>query len=55
MRAEERRCAKVRSRVAGLRKRLAERETFLDEYMDKQAKKLADFDARRQERLKGRK
>jgi len=55
MRAEERRCAKVRGRVAGLRKRLAERETFLDEYMDKQAKKLADFDARREERLKGRK
>jgi len=55
MQAEERRCAKVRSRVAGLRKRLAERETFLDEYMAKQAKKLADFDARRAERLKARK
>ena len=55
MQAEERRCAKVRSRVAGLRKRLAERETFLDEYMAKQAKRLADFDARRAERLKNRK
>ena len=55
MKAEERRCAKLRSRVEGLRKRLAERETFLDEYMAKQAKKLADFDSRRAEKLKGRK
>ncbi|PKM96815.1 MAG: hypothetical protein CVU79_11495 [Elusimicrobia bacterium HGW-Elusimicrobia-3] len=51
MKAEERRCARLRSRVAGLRRRLAERETFLDEYMARQAKRLSDFDARRAEKL----
>lgn len=54
MKAEERRYSKVKNRVENLRKRLAERDAFIDDYIDRQQKKLSDFDARRKEKLKKR-
>lgn len=54
MRAEERRYRRVKGRVESLRKRLAEREDFIDDYMLRQEKKLSDFEQRRQEKLKKR-
>lgn len=54
MKAEERRYSKVKNRVENLRKRLAERDAFIDDYISRQQKKLSDFDARRKEKLKKR-
>lgn len=54
MKAEERRYSKVKNRVENLRKRLAERDAFIDDYINRQQKKLSDFDARRKEKLKKR-
>ena len=51
MKAEERRYAKVKGRVESLRKRLAEREAFIDDYINRQRKTIEDFDARRKARL----
>ncbi|OGS15889.1 MAG: hypothetical protein A2234_05325 [Elusimicrobia bacterium RIFOXYA2_FULL_58_8] len=54
MQAEQRRYEKLKSRVEGLRKRLAERDGFIDDYINRQNKKMADFEARRAEKLKKR-
>lgn len=54
MKAEERRYRRVKGRVESLRKRLAEREDFIDDYMRRQEKSLSDFEKRRQEKLKRR-
>ena len=54
MKAEERRYSKVKGRVESLRKRLEEREAFIDDYINRQQKKLSDFDARRKEKLEKR-
>jgi hypothetical protein len=54
MKAEERRYGRVKARVESLRKRLAERDDFIDDYISRQQKKLDDFDKRRQEKLKRR-
>lgn len=51
MKAEERRYSKVKNRVENLRKRLAERDAFIDDYINRQQKKLSDFDARRKGKL----
>jgi len=51
MKAEERRYARVKGRVEALRKRLAERDTFLDEYISRQEKKLSELENRRKEKL----
>lgn len=51
MKAEERRYARVKGRVEKLRVRLREREAFIDEYVERQAKTLADFEKRRKDRL----
>lgn len=51
MEAEARRCAKLKSRVEKLRARLAEREDYIDEFIDKRRKALSDFDARREKKL----
>lgn len=54
MKTEERRYSKVKNRVENLRKRLEERDAFIDDYINRQQKKLSDFDARRAEKLKKR-
>ena len=54
MKGEEKRYSKVKDRVESLRKRLEERDTFIDDYINRQQKKLSDFDARREEKLKNR-
>lgn len=54
MKAEERRYRRVKGRVESLRKRLAEREDFIDDYIRRQEKALSDFEKRRQEKLKRR-
>ncbi len=54
MKGEEKRYSKVKDRVESLRKRLEERDTFIDDYINRQQKKLSDFDARREEKLKKR-
>jgi len=54
MKAEEKRYSKVKDRVERLRKRLQERDDFIDDYINRQQKKLSDFDARRAEKLKKR-
>lgn len=51
MKAEERRYARVKGRVDQLRRRLQERETFMDDYVAKQAKTLSDFEKRRKDKL----
>lgn len=51
MKAEERRYARVKGRVDGLRKRLQERETFIDDYVARQAKALSEFEKRRKDKL----
>ncbi len=51
MKAEERRYARVKGRVEKLRARLREREGYIDDYVAKQAKTLADFEKRRREKL----
>ncbi len=55
MKAEERRYSRVKARVENLRKRLAERDAFIDDYINRQQKKLSDLDARRKEKLEKRK
>lgn len=52
MKAEQRRYLRLKARVDGLRGRLAERDAFIDEYIGRQERKLSDFDARREEKLK---
>ena len=54
MKAEERRYARLKGRVESLRKRLAERENFIDDYISRQRQKISDFEKRRQEKLKKR-
>jgi len=54
MKAEEKRYRRVKGRVETLRKRLAAREDFIDDYISRQEKVLADFEKRRQEKLKKR-
>lgn len=54
MKAEERRYRKIKGRVETLRRRLAEREDFIDDYVGRQEKALLDFEKRRQEKLKRR-
>lgn len=54
MKAEERRYKKIKGRVETLRKRLAAREDFIDDYVSRQEKTLSDFEKRRQEKLKRR-
>ena len=51
MKAEQRRYERVKGRVEQLRVRLAERETFIDEYVSRQQKTLSDFEKRRSEKL----
>ncbi|MCM2267542.1 MAG: FecR family protein [Elusimicrobiales bacterium] len=51
MKAEERRYARVKGRVEKLRGRLAERDNFIDDYVARQQKTVADFEKRRQEKL----
>lgn len=55
MKAEERRYARVKGRVEALRKRLAEREDYIDDYMGRQDKKLSGLEERQSEKLRGRK
>lgn len=54
MEKEKKRYEKVKDRVEALRKRLAERDGFIDDYISRQQKKLSDFDARRAAKLKDR-
>ncbi|MDO8805436.1 MAG: FecR family protein [Elusimicrobiota bacterium] len=54
MKTEEKRYSKVKDRIERLRKRLQERDDFIDDYINRQQKKLSDFDARRAEKLKKR-
>ncbi len=51
MKAEERRYARVKGRVEALRKRLAERDDFIDDYIARQQKALSDFEKRRAGKL----
>jgi len=51
MKAEERRYARLKGRVEALRKRLAQRDTFIDEYIGRQEKALSDLENRRKEKL----
>lgn len=52
MQAEQRRYARVKGRVENLRKRLAERDAFIDDYIARQQKALDEFEARRKAKLK---
>ena len=52
MQAEQRRYARIKGRVDGLRKRLAERDSFIDDYVARQQKTLEEFEARRKAKLK---
>ena len=52
MQAEEKRYARVKGRVESLRKRLAERDSFIDDYVARQQKALSDFETRRKAKLK---
>lgn len=54
MRGEERRYQRIKKRVEALRKRLAEREDFIDDFVNRQRKTLSDFESRRQGKLKKR-
>ena len=54
MKAEQRQYRRIKGRVENLRKRLAERGAFIDEYVNRQGKKMSDFDARQKEKLKKR-
>ena len=51
MKMEEKRYARVKGRVESLRKRLAERDSFIDDYVARQRKALSDFESRRNKRL----
>ncbi len=52
MQAEQRRYARVKGRVENLRKRLAERDAFIDDYISRQQKALNEFETRRKTKLK---
>ena len=52
MQAEQRRYARVKSRVESLRERLAKRDSFIDDYVGRQQKTLDEFEARRKAKLK---
>jgi hypothetical protein len=51
MKAEKKRYLKVKNRAESLRKRLAKREDFIDDYIASQDKKLREFEQRRKEKL----
>jgi hypothetical protein len=51
MEAEKRQYEKLKNRVENLRKRMEARDGFLDDYVNRQQKKMSDFDARRAEKL----
>lgn len=51
MKAEQKRYLKVKKRAESLRKRLAERGDFIDDYVARQEKKISDFRKRQKERL----
>lgn len=51
MKAEQRRYERVKGRVEKLRARLAERDTFIDDYVSRQEKALSDFEKRRNDKL----
>lgn len=51
MEKEKKRYERVKGRVESLRKRLEERDGYIDEYINRQQKKLSDYDARRKETL----
>ena len=55
MKAEEHRYERIKARVEALRAKLAERDGFIDEYTDRQQKRLSDMESRRDEKLKRRK
>ncbi len=52
MQIEQKRYDRVKGRVESLRKRLAERDSFIDDYIARQRKTLEDFEARRKAKLK---
>ncbi|MBI4351900.1 MAG: FecR domain-containing protein [Elusimicrobia bacterium] len=54
MRTEERRYSRVKNRVENLRKRLEARDDFIDDYINRQRKKVTDLRTRQQEKLKKR-
>jgi hypothetical protein len=54
MQAEQRRCARLKARVDGLRKRMEERDGFIDEYIGRQKKALEGLESRRKSKLGGR-
>lgn len=54
MRAEERRCRKLKAHVEALRKRLAERDDYIDDYIGRQNKALSDREEKLRKRLEGR-
>ncbi len=54
MQAEKRRYERLKNRVESLRKRLAERDNFIDDYINRQQKKISDFETRRAEKIKNR-
>jgi hypothetical protein len=54
MQAEQRRYARVKGRVDALRKRMEQREAFIDDYISRQDKALLELEKRRDERLKKR-
>ena len=55
MKAEQRRYLRVKKYADDLRKKLAERDGFIDGYIQGQQKKLQDLEKRRQEKLNKRK
>lgn len=55
MKAEERRYGRIKARVEALRARLAAREGFIDDYMQRQRGRISDMESRREEKLKRRK
>lgn len=54
MEKEKKRYERVKGRVEALRKRLAERDGYIDEYINRQQKKLAEFEERRKGKLEKR-
>ncbi|MDD2805211.1 MAG: FecR domain-containing protein [Elusimicrobiales bacterium] len=54
MLAEERRYRRIKKRVEDLRARLAAREDFIDDFVNRRQKAVADLEKRQQEKLKKR-
>lgn len=54
MQAEQKRYEKMKARIESLRKRLDGRNDFIDDYINRQQKKMTDFETRRAEKLKKR-